>query len=149
MFRRKFLNYIAEYVSYGLVMNGNIRFGLIAYVHQIRPSKLPEFIKIPKKVKYFEIDRINKIIYYLTNGGIRRTFYKDDFEINNKDPEVFVADSGILGFKLHMMDLYLYYFRKNKIIIMDTKTRIRKTIYKIDNDEKIIYYMKINSVLKY
>lgn len=139
--------YLDSYDSYGLIMSGQMRFGLTRFLHFIRPSNLPDVLFQPKFVKYFEIEKYLKIIYYLTDQGIHRIYYDNDWNIDNKRTDIFIEDSSIIGFRLERKELYMFYFNQEALTVIDLQTRIRKTILKMDDENKMIYFMKINSVL--
>lgn len=131
------------YNGYGFVINNKIKYGDLEYLYLTGPSDLPEKISPPKSVKYFEIDRINRIIYYLSDTRIHRIFYDSEISINKNKTDIFIEDFGIIGFKLDLKQNYMYFFTKESITVIDINTRIRRKIFSVNNKFKI-YYLKLN-----
>lgn len=78
--------------------------------------------------------------------GIFRQFY-DSFEsIMAVKQETCVEDASIIGFKFDMKLNQIFYFNKSVLTLMNTETKVKKTLFKTD---KNIYYIQINPKNQY
>lgn len=129
-----------------LLINNQIRYISLNYYLDLKPMEIPN--KIAKKIltKYFEFDRYNKVVYFLSKTGIDRIYYDSENSIENHKMNKFIFDVTIMGFKLDSNNHHLIYYTKNSIVIVDIFTRIRINIYKTKKHQ-IIYYLKYEYIL--
>lgn len=133
--------------SLAFTMNDKINVFPMKYHYILKPMEIPRNLTEYLLIKFFEIDRFNKIIYILSETGIDRIYYDNEKSNKEKRRDKFIHDVSVIGFQLDPNNHYMYYYNKHSIILIDISTKVKKTIYSSDNNTKI-YYLKLNSFKK-
>lgn len=125
-------------------MNRKLRYITEHENRYLKPLEIPNNLIKNLLSNFWDIDRNNKIIYHLAKNGIGSVFYDSDEAIQNHKRSILVYDFSIIGFRFDSGRYFLVYYNKTSVKMIHTITKVKKTIYTVD-DSKIIYFVKINS----
>ncbi|KII67829.1 hypothetical protein RF11_05388 [Thelohanellus kitauei] len=92
-----------------------------------------------------EVDKFSKCVYGHFVEGIVRKCYKTHKELD-KQFELIVMDSNILGIDIDPRNGHLYYHDKNSITVLHGRFFTRMTIFRTEN---LIYYFKLDVNTEY
>lgn len=106
-------------------------------------SNFPKLFQNIKTKKIMHFDRLQRKIFYLTKEGIFIMHYNTLKSINSEKIETFIRDSSIKNFIMDSYKMNIFYNNINAVILINIKSKIRKTIY--NNTNVIIYFLKLNS----
>lgn len=93
------------------------------------PYSIQKELDLVEKIIAYEIDKINKCVYYLTATGIHRKHFGGNKFRPDYSSELIVKSSEIRDLFLDVLNNYMYYQKTNSIILINLDTGIKKTIY--------------------
>ncbi|KAF0990862.1 hypothetical protein HZS_3299, partial [Henneguya salminicola] len=134
--------FTAQDNSISVLVGSTIKYTSLKHYEEPQLINLPIYLLHIGNIKSYSISFHLRCLYVLNETGIIQFCYNKRELAYEHSEEIFLHDHTILGMSLDQTSNNIFYYNKNKIVLINEISKYSKVIYKSQND---ITYIKVFS----